>query len=332
MNSEHTKPTVRWGMIGCGAVTELKSGPAYQKVAGFELTAVMRRSAELAADYAQRHGVAKHYSDAELLINDPEIDAVYIATPPSSHKEYALRVAAAAKPCCIEKPMAMNYLECKEILEAFERANVPVFVAYYRRSLPRFQQVKDWICGGEIGDIRHLHWSFTDSPNDWDLNGDNNWRTDPSKAGGGYFVDLASHGLNLFEHLIGEIGAVSGIATNQQGYYQAEDAVTANWSFSGSPIITGSGFWNFACHERMDKVTILGSKGKITFSVFFEEPVKLVTAEKEESQFIENPENIQFFHVLNMQKHLMEAIQHPSMGESAARTNRAMDYILQSSI
>ena len=113
--SSSSKPKLlRWGIIGCGDVTELKSGPAYQKVIGFELTAVMRRNAAAAADYASRHGVPKYYSDADALINDPEIDCIYIATPPDSHKAIGLRVAASGKPCCIEKPLASNYLDVSD--------------------------------------------------------------------------------------------------------------------------------------------------------------------------------------------------------------------------
>lgn len=320
---------VRWGIIGCGAVTELKSGPAYQKVDGFTLDAVMRRNEHKAADYAKRHGIPKHYSDADCLIRDPAIDAIYIATPPDSHKDYALRVAQEGKPCCIEKPMGLNYAECAEILAAFDRVKQPVFVAYYRRSLPRFEKIKQWIEQGKVGHVRHIHWAFTDHPNEWDIHGESNWRTNPKQAGGGYFVDLASHGLNLFEHLLGNIISVSGIATNQQGYYQAEDAVTAHWSFSGTKPTTGSGYWNFACHERSDQVEILGSTGKIRFSVFLEEPIELITANNHESLVIENPENIQLYHVRNMQKHLVGSAHHPSLGESASRTNWLMDQILK---
>ncbi len=100
---------IRWGIIGCGNVTEVKSGPAFQQTDGFELKAVMRRDHQKAKDYALRHGIPKIYKKAEDLILDDEIDAVYIATPPDSHKYYGLMVAAAGKPCCIEKPMAPNY-------------------------------------------------------------------------------------------------------------------------------------------------------------------------------------------------------------------------------
>ena len=108
---------IRWGIIGCGVVTEMKSGPAYQKIEGFELAAVMRRNIEAAQSYAERHGIAHFTDSADEIIHNDQIDAVYIATPPDSHKYYALKVAQAAKPCCVEKPLAPNYADCVEINE-----------------------------------------------------------------------------------------------------------------------------------------------------------------------------------------------------------------------
>ncbi len=100
---------IRWGIIGCGDVTEVKSGPGFQKAQGSALVAVMRRDRARAEDYARRHGVPRAYGEADALIADPEVDAIYIATPVSSHCALALQVAAAGKPCLVEKPMAMSH-------------------------------------------------------------------------------------------------------------------------------------------------------------------------------------------------------------------------------
>jgi predicted dehydrogenase len=121
--------TIRWGIIGCGDVTEVKSGPGFQKANNAELVSVMRRSGALARDYAQRHGVPRWYDNAGDLINDPEVDAVYIATPPSLHKIYTLLSAEAGKPVYVEKPMALNFVECQVMLLACRAARVPLFVA-----------------------------------------------------------------------------------------------------------------------------------------------------------------------------------------------------------
>ncbi|NMH27010.1 Gfo/Idh/MocA family protein [Flavobacterium silvaticum] len=317
---------IRWGIIGCGDVTERKSGPAYQKTDGFELKAVMRRDADKAADYARRHNIEKSGSDADALINDPEIDAVYIATPPDTHKLYALKVAQAGKPCCIEKPMAPSYADCVEITTAFENANLPLFVAYYRRSLPRFLKVREWIDEGRIGTIRNIHWHLTKTTSHTDLSGTYNWRTDPEIAAGGYFDDLASHGIDLFTFFFGNIIAVSGVSDNQQGLYEAKDTIGAAWLHESG--VMGTGSWNFGAYQRQDEVTVYGSKGRITFAVFEEVPLVLVNDSGMEEVVIDHPENIQLYHVQNMRDHLLGKTGHPSTGHTATHTTWVLDKIL----
>ncbi|KGO84832.1 oxidoreductase [Flavobacterium rivuli WB 3.3-2 = DSM 21788] len=319
------KKIIRWGIIGCGDVTERKSGPAYQKTEGFEIKAVMRRDIDKAADYARRHNVDKYGADAEALINDPEIDAVYIATPPDTHKFYALKVAQAGKPCCIEKPMAPTYADCVEITNAFDAKFLPLFVAYYRRSLPRFLKVKQWIEEGRIGTIRNLHWHLTKTPSALDISGEYNWRTDATIAAAGYFEDLASHGLDLFIYFFGNVKEVSGVSFNQQGLYSAKDAVAASWLHESGVTATGS--WNFGAFEKADSVTIYGSAGTITFAVFDDVPLVLTNAAGREELVIDHPENIQLYHVQNMREHLLGNITHPSTGHTGAHCNWVLDKI-----
>ncbi|WP_418264326.1 Gfo/Idh/MocA family protein [Flavobacterium faecale] len=321
-----TTSKTRWGIIGCGNVTEVKSGPAFQKVVGFELKAVMRRDIEKCADYAKRHGVQKYYSDADALINDPEVDAIYIATPPDSHKYYALKVALAGKPCCIEKPMAPSYEDSLFIYNAFAEREIPLFVSYYRRSLPRFVQIKKWIDENEIGIVRHVSWHLSKTTSPEDTSGVYNWRTDEMVARGGYFDDLASHGIDLFEYLLGDIEKVSGFNTNQQGLYTAKDAIVASWIHESG--ITGTGSWNFGCADREDIVQIRGSKGKIEFAIFEENPIVLVNDKGKTEQFINHPENVQFFHVQNMREHLLGNTIHPSTGKSGLHTSWVLERIL----
>ncbi len=318
--------TVRWGMIGCGSVTERKSGPAFYKVPGSALVAVMGRRAEAVRDYAQRHGIARWYTDAQALIDDPAVDAVYIATPPDSHYAYSLQVAAAGKHCCVEKPMALHAGQSLAMQQAFEQAGLHLFVSYYRRSLPRFAQVRQWLADGRIGEVRHLHWSLSKAASEADRSGAANWRTDPQVAGGGYFADLASHGLDLFQYLLGDIVEVAGFSTRQAGLYAAEDAVSASWRFACGAL--GSGAWNFVADRRVDRVEIIGSQGRITFSVFDEHPLQL-EAEESLNLFIDNPAHIQWHHVQGMNAHIRGQIRHPALASEALKTDRVMDRILQ---
>jgi len=324
-NIENTR-IIRWGILGCGDVTEVKSGPAYQKTPGFKIEAVMRRDVIKAADYAKRHHISKFYSNADDLINDPEIDAIYIATPPDTHHYYGLKVALANKICCIEKPLASSYAESLEIYETFKAKNIPLFTAYYRRTLPRFEQIKTWLDDNTIGAVRSIRWNLTKTASPQDLSGTYNWRTDAKVAPGGYFDDLASHGLDLFQFLLGNIKVVSGYSLNQQGLYTAKDAITASWIHESG--ITGTGNWNFGSYKREDAVEILGSKGKINFSVFENEPIQLSNEEAEIELFIEHPENVQLHHVERIREQLLGNSIHPSSDFSAVQTSWVMAKIL----
>lgn len=320
-------PNIRWGIIGCGAVTEQKSGPAYQKTLGFKLTAVMRRNLDSAKDYAQRHNIPHFSSEADEVINHPEVDAIYIATPPDSHKHYALLTAKAGKTCCIEKPLAPNYQDSLAITKAFSFKEIPLYVAYYRRSLPRFNKIKQLIETGSIGKVRHISWHLSKPANAVDLSGQYNWRTDKNIAAGGYFDDLASHGLDLFAYLLGEYQLVTGLTSNQQNLYSSFDAVTACWQHKNG--VTGVGSWNFGCQTRTDKVVIYGSEGELSFSIFDEEAIKIDSRQHQQSFFIEHPENIQLHHVQNIRNHLANNELHPSSGRSALHTSWVMDEILK---
>ena len=246
------RDVIRWGIIGCGDVTEVKSGPGFQKAAGSKLVAVMRRNAALAQDYAKRHGVPKWYADADTLINDPEVDAVYIATPPGSHLEYALRVAAAGKPAHVEKPMARNTAECDQMIAAFARARLPLFVAYYRRAQPRFLKVKSLLDEGALGQVTSIAYHFTEprhaapagaltqvhAQSTAAHTSAQPWRLEAENAGGGFFLDIGSHTLDLIDFFFGALENVSGHASNFASSYDVED--TLAMSFRTSNGIPGT--------------------------------------------------------------------------------------------
>ncbi|MFT4939645.1 MAG: 1,5-anhydro-D-fructose reductase (1,5-anhydro-D-mannitol-forming) [Paraglaciecola sp.] len=317
---------VRWGIIGCGDVCEIKSAPAYQQVSGFELSAVMSRDINKAKDFARRHNVKKYYASAQQLIDDPEIDAVYIATPPDSHCQYALMVAAANKICCVEKPMALDFAQCQKMQNAFSDKNIPLFVAYYRRCLPGFRALKNCLEKNEIGQPRHISWEYSRGPSASDISGAQNWRTQKDLAPGGYFDDIACHGLDIMTYLMGKVRQVSGFASNQQGLYSAYDAVCSNLLFESGA--TGCGSWNFGGFSRQDRVKILGSRGHIEFSIFAEDHALIVTQEGTKYIDMCKPKPIQLNFVQAIHDHLCGIRQHPGMAYSAAHTCWIMDNIL----
>jgi len=320
---------IKWGIIGCGKVTEHKSGPVFSKVADSRLVAVMRRNAALAEDYASRHNVPKFYTNADDLINDLEINAVYIATPPGSHAEYAIKVLKAGKPVYIEKPMALNYKECLRINETAEKCKLPVFVAYYRRTLPGFLKIKELIEAGEIGKPRFANFQIFNYPSEDEKDGRLPWRVIPEISGAGHFFDLASHQLDYLDFLFGPVLKVSSMVLNHANNYTAEDFVSASFLFRDN--IVGTGIWSFSSSREAnrDNFEIVGEKGIIKTSTFTYEPIVLVNGNGRREFINERPENIQFYLIEQIVKALSGKGEVVSTGISAARTNWVMDEVVK---
>lgn len=320
---------IKWGFIGCGEVTEKKSGPAFSEVEGSMVEAVMSRKAEKARDYAHRHGVKKWYTDAQSIINDPEVNAIYIATPPSSHVTFAIMAMKAGKPVYVEKPLCSTYEDCARVNRVSEETGVPCFVAYYRRYLPYFNKVKDIVESGEIGKVISVQIRFSVPPRELDYNADNlPWRLQPDIAGGGYFYDLAAHQLDLLQYIFGVIVKAHGYVANRGGLYEAEDTVSACYLFENG--LPGSGSWCFVGHEsaREDRIEIIGDKGQVNFSVFNYDPITLHTSSGIQHLAVENPPYVQYPLIKNVIEHLQGIGVCTCTSVSATPVNWAMDRIL----
>jgi predicted dehydrogenase len=322
---------IRWGMIGCGAVAEVKSGPAFGKIEHSRLVAVMRRDAALAADYARRHGVPRWYADAAALIEDPEVNAVYIATPPHRHKAYAIQCAEAGKAAYVEKPMALNAAECAEMLAAARANGTPLFVAYYRRRLPRFLKLRELLGSGAAIGVPRFVTCMLHRPLEARYRDPSHlpWSVIPEISGGGLFVDLASHTLDILDFLFGEIVSVRGHASSQAGAYPAEDCVSMSFLFRNG--LHGCGIWNFASHERCDEIRIVGSEGQIALSTFGDGDLVVTRPGEPEQRFpIGNPVHIQQPLIECVVRSLTgEQDPHPDLDPArAARTSWVMDQVL----
>jgi predicted dehydrogenase len=317
---------VRWGIIGCGDVTEVKSGPGFRRADGSALVAVMRRDRAKAADYAKRHAVPRWYDDADALINDREVDAVYVATPPGSHCEYALRVAAAGKSCYVEKPMARHHAECRRMIDVFERAKLPLFVAYYRRALPRFVRAKRLIDDGALGRVTGCRYRMSRlyRPNPAPA-----WRLDAEQSGGGIFLDIGSHVLDLLDYLLGEFVEVGGTATTT-GATMVEDAVALH--FRTSRGVVGSALWNFASSAMEERLEIDGTEGRLGCEVLGYSPLVITRNGGKESRTIDlpDPPHIQQPLIQSVIDQLRGRGTCASTGTTAARTTAVMDTALAS--
>lgn len=311
-------------------MTEKKSGPAFNEVPGSHVVAVMSRNAEKAESYAKRHNIKKWYTDPLELINDPEINAIYIATPPSSHATFAIMAMKAGKPVYIEKPLAASYEDCARINRISELTGVPCFVAYYRRYLPYFQKVKQIIQSGAIGTPANVQIRFSVPPRDLDYksNGSLPWRLQPDIAGGGYFYDLAPHQLDLIQDIFGVITRAHGYCSNMAKLYKAEDTISACFYFENG--LPGSGSWCFVGHQsaKEDRIEVIGEKGMLSFSVYNYSPIQLVTSEGRSSIVVPNPPYVQLPIIRSVIEHLQGIGICECTSVSATPVNWVMDRIL----
>ena len=319
---------LNWGIIGCGDVTEKKSGPAFYTLPQTTLQAVMRRDATKAADYAVRHQVPTWYTDASRLIQDPQVQAIYIATPPDTHAFYAIKALEAGKPVYVEKPMALNLAECRKMIEVSEKTGTPLFVAYYRRKMSYFQKVKEIVESGVLGNIIMANIRLWRNPLPEDRKADKPWRLNPDYAGGGYFVDMGTHQIDLLLWLFGPLRSVKGAASNRGGLYAVEDTVDAVFEFQSGILAVGS--WCFVVPEKSatDTFEIIGTKGRLSFSTFQMECIRKVVNGVEEFIAAHKPEVVEKQMISYVSDLILEGKQDRQALSDAVEVTRIVDDIL----
>ncbi len=308
---------INWGIIGCGNVTEKKSGPAFSLVEDSALVAVMRRNGDKAKDYALRHNVPKWYSHADELINDSEVNAIYVATPPSSHEEYAMKAIQAGKPIYMEKPMSVDAASAKRMSNAAKNAGIKLSVAHYRRGHPYFNEIKRLISYDTIGEVRTIQLNFRKkllSKDELNLPG-NQWRVDPAISGGGIFHDLAPHQLDILYYFFGDASKANGIATNQLGFYPAPDVVAGSILYKNGIVFNGIWRFNVSEYEEKDLCEINGTNGTISFSFFNEQKIIINHKNQRKEISFTPPNHVQQPLIAKVVKYFLDEGTNPCSGE-----------------
>lgn len=305
---------IGWGIIGVGDVTEVKANPVIFDAPGSRLVHVMRRDTDLARDYAERHGVPRWSSDAHDLLEDPDVTTVYVATPTSSHLEYTEAALAAGKDVLVEKPIAMDAGQAARMLQAAQDAGRRLWVAYYRRALPRFNAIRDAVASGEIGRVLGVQVSWQKSQL---LEG---WRWDPGLNRGGEFAETGCHTFDILDLMLGP-------ASDARGQHSDDlHQVAASWTQGEVPA---SGTWVFGADLDAEYVDVIGERGTLRFSTFTPNaPATITDGSGVRSIEVTDPPHVHGPLVASIIDELQGRGQCLSTGESALRTARTMDAIL----
>ena len=318
--------TVNWGIIGCGDVCEIKSGPAFSKVPHSKLVAVMRRNRDKAKDFAMRHGVPNFYTDAHELIDNKEVNAIYIATPPSSHELYLEMALKAGKPVYVEKPVSINAASVSRMIAMEEKYNGKVSVAHYRRGLPLFIKIKQWVQEGAVGKVKLiLLRTLQPSTSKIIIQTEDNWRINPEISGGGLFHDLSPHQLDILYWIFGAPLQVQVLSANQGKHYNAPDLTFVQLAFAHAIYFDGAWNFNIAATATEDSCKIIGDKGSISFSFFRNTSIELLNDKGYQLLELEYPVNIQQPHIHNVVKYFRGESVNPCTLQEALVTMQVMD-------
>lgn len=318
---------IRWGVIGAGDVVERKSGMPLNSLSGSSWAALMRRNPEEGRRIARRFGVPNVYTEVSQILEDPRVNAVYIATPPSFHASLAIQALKAGQSVYLEKPMAMNADEARLIVDAVAETGGKLTLAHYRRALPAFLKVGELLSSGAVGTPRFARIRVL-QPADSSLVASTAvpWRLNPQISGGGLFHDLSPHQLDLMLHWFGAATEGGGRSARLMGD-GAPDYVAGNMRLSSG--VEFDGLWCFAVDSSdrsADECEIYGSTGRLRFS-FFGESLTLESAQKTEVFSFTNPEWIQEPMIARTVDFFLGKGSNPCSAQEGLETMRMMDML-----
>jgi len=319
---------VNWAIVGCGDVTEVKSGPGLYKSENSHLVAVYNRTYAKAVDFAKRHHVAKVYKTVEELLSDATIDVVYIATPPKFHKDFALHVLRANKIPYVEKPVANTYADFLEIKQLADEKKLPVYIAFYRRGLEKFIKIKELLDAHTIGDIRYVSLKQLRKIEPSDLDREHlPWRLIADISGGGKFVDMGVHMLDYLSFFFGNIVELNGSVANKGGLYEVEDTVMVHYQFEDGTV--GSGTFCYVADKDENLCEIIGSEGRITFDVMAADSLTIEKNGTSKTLTFAVPEHIAMPYEQSVVNELIGKEKCNNNIENALYLTKAMDNLLQ---
>ena len=250
---------VKWGVIGAGGIADRRTIPGMMIAQNAELVAVMDVDEEAAKRVAEKYEVGKHYvSDADLLA-DPDVEAVYIASPVFMHAQQVAEAAQTGKHVLCEKPLAMTLKEAQEVAEVVAGSGIKFAEGYMMRFNTLHQKAKELIDEGALGDLvfgrAQLSCWYPDMPGAW--------RQAPKLGGGGALIDMACHCYDLLRMFMGEIVEVVAFCDTLTFDYKVEDSSTTLLRFESGAHGVVDAFFNVPDAAGQDRLELYGNKGSI---------------------------------------------------------------------
>jgi predicted dehydrogenase len=319
------KAEVGWGLIGCGDIAAKRVASALRDTPGSALVAVARARAELAAAFAREHRARRSYASWKDLLGDPEVGAVYVATPVRLHPEHAVAAAEAGRHVLCEKPMALDVAGCERIRAAARAHGVRLGVAYYRHHYPIVGRLRALLGSGEIGSpVLASVQAFErfdpgpDHPRAWLLR--------RSESGGGPMMDFGCHRIEVLLDLLGPVERVDAFPTNVRlRNREVEDTCIARLRFrSGAEAVLSV---SHAARESRDSVEIFGSDGSLHVPVLNQPRLRVVTADGARDEDHPPPANLHQPLVADFVRAVQEGRDPTVTGEVGLEVSRVLDAI-----
>ena len=314
---------INWGIIGCGDVTEVKSGPAFYKLDGSSLHMVMRRNEQKLKSYAMRHHVAKYTTDYKELLADNEIDAVYIATPPNMHCQYTVEAAKHKKAVYVEKPMATNIADCEKMMAACRENGVPLYVAYYRRGQEKFKYIKKLMQDEAIGRVLSYSHIFSCLP--VAFNPERAWLMNPDVAGEGLLFDIGSHMVDIAAFIFGDVKTAQG--ASRKSNENPGISETAGGILQHQSGVQGCVQLTFCSHVQKDEFEIIGERGRVAFAVMSNEPVLVEIDGAQKVVEFAPIEHVQMPYIAEVMEDMRGSGQLDSTGAYGLQTQRVLEVL-----
>jgi len=248
---------IRWGLVGCGDIAEKRVAPALQNATSSKLLACSRKQPARLWEFQQRHGIPKGCPDPAEIFADPEIDAVYLATPVFLHCLHTIEAAEHGKHVLCEKPMAMNATECQRMVDACRNHGVKLGIAYYRRFYPVVHKIRELLKAGVLGNVILVRNTLVE-PTSLEPAA---WRFVQDQGGGGLLMDMASHRLDLLCMLFGVPVSVSALTDTRVLNIPVEDTGSLLIQFAGG--VQAAVFASHCVHAPMDEFEIYGTRASL---------------------------------------------------------------------